>query len=223
MSKIFNFVGAALVGVLLQTGASTATTIVTNGGFESGDFSGWAVTSTGDHPQVVIPYNSSATYPNGAFGENIPPAPGGGTYGAYFVSDSGTDTISQVVTLLPGQKYEISFDLYGPKNGRNNTFDATLQSSVDSFLSPLFSAKALASGWTEYSAIFAADANSPYTLSFSFRGLGIPASDFVLDNAAIQAVPEASTWAMMVFGFLGVGFLAYRRRAPGRGVEFRLA
>jgi hypothetical protein len=28
----------------------------------------------------------------------------------------------------------------------------------------------------------------------------------------ITAVPEASTWAMMILGFMGVGFLAYRRK-----------
>jgi PEP-CTERM motif len=27
------------------------------------------------------------------------------------------------------------------------------------------------------------------------------------------AVPEPSTWAMMILGFAGVGFLAYRRKA----------
>ena len=34
------------------------------------------------------------------------------------------------------------------------------------------------------------------------------------------AVPEPSTWAMMIFGFLGVGFLAYRRKS---GVALRIA
>jgi hypothetical protein len=29
-------------------------------------------------------------------------------------------------------------------------------------------------------------------------------------------VPEASTWAMMILGFAGVGFLAYRRRGEPR-------
>jgi len=29
---------------------------------------------------------------------------------------------------------------------------------------------------------------------------------------SIAAVPEPSTWAMMILGFVGVGFLAYRRR-----------
>jgi hypothetical protein len=32
------------------------------------------------------------------------------------------------------------------------------------------------------------------------------------------AVPEPSTWAMMILGFLGVGFMAYRRRNRVLGV-----
>ena len=31
-------------------------------------------------------------------------------------------------------------------------------------------------------------------------------------GALASAVPETSTWAMMILGFMGVGFLAYRRR-----------
>jgi hypothetical protein len=32
---------------------------------------------------------------------------------------------------------------------------------------------------------------------------------------AVAAVPEPSTWAMMILGFFGVGFMAYRRRNHG--------
>jgi hypothetical protein len=28
----------------------------------------------------------------------------------------------------------------------------------------------------------------------------------------VGAVPEASTWAMLIVGFAGIGFMAYRRR-----------
>jgi hypothetical protein len=28
----------------------------------------------------------------------------------------------------------------------------------------------------------------------------------------VSAVPEPSTWAMMILGFAGIGFIAYRRR-----------
>jgi hypothetical protein len=37
----------------------------------------------------------------------------------------------------------------------------------------------------------------------------------------ITAVPEPATWAMMILGFLGVGFMAYRRKSQGH--HFRLA
>jgi hypothetical protein len=35
---------------------------------------------------------------------------------------------------------------------------------------------------------------------------------FQLTNATISAVPEPSTWAMMILGFLGLGYIGYRRR-----------
>ena len=31
-------------------------------------------------------------------------------------------------------------------------------------------------------------------------------------TAAVAAVPETSTWVMMILGFMSVGFIAYRRR-----------
>ena len=34
-------------------------------------------------------------------------------------------------------------------------------------------------------------------------------------TATIAAVPETSTWAMILLGFAGVGFMAYRRKAEG--------
>ena len=37
----------------------------------------------------------------------------------------------------------------------------------------------------------------------------------------VAAVPEPGTWAMMIFGFLGVGFMAYRRKSSVSG--FRIA
>ena len=36
---------------------------------------------------------------------------------------------------------------------------------------------------------------------------------------SVSAVPEPSTWAMMILGFFGVGFMAYRRKSSA----FRLA
>ena len=41
------------------------------------------------------------------------------------------------------------------------------------------------------------------------------AEERLLGNVSIQvnAVPEPSTWAMLILGFAGVGFMAYRRKS----------
>jgi hypothetical protein len=45
---------------------------------------------------------------------------------------------------------------------------------------------------------------------------------FEFDNLTVAAVPEASTWAMMILGFLGLGFIGYRRSSRVSGPAFRL-
>ena len=42
-----------------------------------------------------------------------------------------------------------------------------------------------------------------------------------LDNVSLTAVPEPSTWAMMILGFAGLGFAGYRKTK--RGVVFSAA
>jgi hypothetical protein len=44
-----------------------------------------------------------------------------------------------------------------------------------------------------------------------------------LDQTQVAAVPEPSTWAMMVLDFGGLGFLAYRRKDRKSGLNFRFA
>jgi hypothetical protein len=40
------------------------------------------------------------------------------------------------------------------------------------------------------------------------------------DLAVVQGVPEPSTWAMMILGFLGVAFVANRKRKQGASFRF---
>jgi PEP-CTERM motif len=49
-----------------------------------------------------------------------------------------------------------------------------------------------------------------YQLYMSNRGAN--GVDFVLTAEIATSVPEPSTWAMMLLGFAGIGFMAYRRR-----------
>ena len=52
------------------------------------------------------------------------------------------------------------------------------------------------------------------SISLSFVGGGVDdVRQIRLDESITTAVPEPTTWAMMILGFAGVGFLAYRRRS----------
>ena len=50
-------------------------------------------------------------------------------------------------------------------------------------------------------------------------------SGYYADNSGsftvnVSSVPEPATWAMMILGFMGVGFMAYRRKTRS---AFRIA
>jgi hypothetical protein len=54
-----------------------------------------------------------------------------------------------------------------------------------------------------------------------FGNLGTFNIDYSI-TAISSAVPEPSTWAMMILGFFGLGFVAYRRKQQN-GLELRVA
>jgi hypothetical protein len=41
----------------------------------------------------------------------------------------------------------------------------------------------------------------------------VGADNLVHPPSGVGSVPEPSTWAMMILGFFGVGFMAYRRKS----------
>jgi hypothetical protein len=50
---------------------------------------------------------------------------------------------------------------------------------------------------------------TPGTYTWTW-GSGADADSFVVD---VASVPEPATWAMMILGFAGIGFMAYRRKS----------
>ena len=54
--------------------------------------------------------------------------------------------------------------------------------------------------------------DGPFVLRIVDGSLAFSGNDFAIDDISLTAVPEPSTWAMMILGFAGVGFLAHRRR-----------
>jgi PEP-CTERM motif len=45
------------------------------------------------------------------------------------------------------------------------------------------------------------------------RTFGKTSMSGILGKGPVTAVPEPSTWAMMILGFAGIGFMAYRRKS----------
>ena len=65
------------------------------------------------------------------------------------------------------------------------------------------------------SGLFSPSAN-PFSLALGVEIMGTIGGTSTGDlNIQIGAVPEPSTWAMMILGFAGVGFMAYRRKSQG--------
>jgi hypothetical protein len=94
-----------------------------------------------------------------------------------------TTPFSSVFTLIPGAIYEV---------------DLIAQASASSLGPDLATALAAADPF------FGIDPNTP-----NFAGYSFQFSPGLLDG--VSAVPEPSTWAMMILGFAGIGFMGFRR------------
>lgn len=218
---------AACAAGLAIAGQATAANLLTNGSFETGDFTGWnyaGVTPSGT-PAVVIPYNAAAGYPNGAFGEPIPPdnsASGSpdavGDNAAYFVADGANEVLSQTVFLDVGL-YTIGFSVYVPFNGFNNSGDASFTGTVAGVNLANFTVDGSTPGtWVHYAGVANIAVAGNYVTSFTYNSGPAPAGDFVVDRAYIVAgdvtggIPEPGTWALMILGFGGAGAALRQRR-----------
>jgi len=60
----------------------------------------------------------------------------------------------------------------------------------------------------------------PYSLTEVYTVHATNAGTVSSTISMSAAVPEPSTWAMMILGFIGVGFMAYRRRDKQTGFRF---
>src|SRR5207248_5821720 len=99
------------------------------------------------------------------------------------------------------KNFSQSLGYSGPKTVQLLTFEETVASSF--LLSS--SSFALSTGDGGTKAFFAADISTTFPSGLANTG---PVGGLTISTA----VPEPSTWAMMILGFVGVGFLAYRRR-----------
>jgi hypothetical protein len=206
-----------IAGLAISTSASAA--IVNNGSFEIGanGLDGWSYSGpgTGTTPGIGVTVITTGVPNSTGYGDFV--SNYDGTRAAFFVDDNAVQSLSQGIELNPGT-YTLSFALWATQSGANNPFSFSLGSTYSGSLN---NTQVPVNQWTDYSYTFNVLNAGEYNLSFNFNSGFTPAKDVLLDAVNITAVPEPSTWAMMILGFAGVGFMAYRRR--NSQASFRLA
>ena len=215
----------ALTGALLLSASVAFASPFHNGSFESGVTPGSFVTlNAGDNTSIT--------------GWNIGSAPNSGSLdyiGSYWTAQHGSrsidlnglsaSSISQTFDVVAGTQYTVKFYLAGNPAGGPTQKDVDVFAS-DGNLGFVFNYSFDTTGhdlsnmgWTPYEFAFT-PTDSSFRLSFVSATIGDSgnaqypqAFGPALDNVTVTAaVPEPSTWAMMILGFAGVGFMTYRRR-----------
>jgi choice-of-anchor C domain-containing protein len=145
----------------------------------------------------------------------------------------GTISAQQTLNTISGHTYQVTFALSGnPDNGPTiKTLDVTLGTETVQFTYSTADPGNTRGDMKWAIESFTYTASGVSTLTFTsltpgpdndpgFAAFG-PALDnvSVVDLSAVSPVPETSTWAMMILGFLGVGFMAYRRKSPAASLR----
>ena len=173
--------------LFLACGAAHAGLIV-NGGFETGNFTGWTVTGAG--------FNCGS--PSG-ISNNTPHS---GTYSACFGNPSALTFISQALATTPGQQYAVTF--WYAQQPSNQTPSNEVRVSWDGLIVADVSNVPVRT-WT-YAGFYATASGTSTQLQFGFEnGPGW----FSLDDVQVDAVPEPG--AVILCG-LGLGLLGLLRR-----------
>jgi hypothetical protein len=120
--------------------------------------------------------------------------------------------VTQHVATVTGAAYSLTFDLGSASQwGAPDGLTASAAGASQTFIS---SGVPTNNTWQSETFNFTATSNDTLislmgSSGFSYVGL----DNVVLTGPTVSAVPEPSTWAMMLLGFAGVGFVAYRRKA----------
>lgn len=184
-----------LLGLALFQGAGAmAAELIVNGGFETGDFTGWTLTG------AVNPLS-------GVSGAN----PYQGNFSAFF---SPNRTISLEQTFLTSASAPVTVSFWfaheagtaTPVNIFSYSFGGAFPTSFGNFGGLPFTNISLtpASGGLK-------------TLKFTF--FDARPTRFFLDSVSVRSVPEPASWAMLVIGFGLIGLSARQRPRAGVAVS----
>lgn len=137
--------------------------------------------------------------------------PGNGNYVDLDGSTGAPGTITTKMIFGAGS-YVVAFDLAGSQGGANNVDPTAKTTEIAFSIGGVTQSLTLNSTDPLHTYSYMFTTTAPGQLSFSDLAGGNNNVGNLLDNVSVAAVPEPATWAMMLLGFLGIGFLGYRRR-----------
>jgi hypothetical protein len=238
-NRCLAFAFAGTVALMLSQPASA--NLVINGDFAISDPSNPGFGFTSDYAQNsnLVPENTFFVGPNPQnpphnlnWGNTSFPPPVGATSPNMMMvnggTQAGTTVWSETLTVAANTTYNFSSFIASiyPIS------PAVLNFSINGvLLGNPFTASTNVGEWDQFFATWDSGGATSAKLSLVDQNTAASGNDFALDLISLSTdpsggtsvtpgVPEPSTWAMMIFGFFGVGFMAYRRN---RKPSFRFA
>jgi hypothetical protein len=215
---------ATSLALVAAGGSAGAVELIVNGGFEqsSSGFTtppGW--TNIG-HIDGVVTYSAVSVFNLPAYeGLNFYSIGGPGSNG----HSSPGEGISQTVATTIGNTYRLTVGLTdenGP--GLESVLNVGIGSQLNQVTLNADSSGFFGRPFETYTFDYVAT-SSLTTISFTlFSSTDNGNNDPLIDGVSFQqiaiaeAVPEPSTWAMIIAGFAGVGFMGYRRQRKAAAV-----
>ena len=151
-------------------------TLVQNGGFETGDFTGW--TFIGDTIIGSNIYNVVAT------DADFPGLVHSGKYGAFLGQAGYLATLTQTLSTVPGQMYLVSGWLNNPQAGSNQQFNGSWDGTSFVYLTNL----PAINNWTNLTCVITATG----TASVLQFGAQNDANYFGFDDVSVRPVPPVT-------------------------------
>lgn len=201
-----------VAAVFASAPASAAVNLVSNGDFEFGTgdagFGGFRTIPGSGAVITDWSVNGSVDWINGYWNAQS---------GTHSVDLNGTAIggLQQTLSTTAGQTYVVSFYVSGnPDDFKPGTRFMTASFGNQSATVEYFVASDNSKtnmNWQLREFSFVATGASTVLAFNTFGSEGNCCWGPALDNVSVSAVPELSTWAMMLLGFAGVGFVAYRK------------
>jgi hypothetical protein len=211
--KFVGVIAVAILGVLASSGADASTLIFSGDSqgtspyttFADGTFS---TNLSGDHPDGFYHFGPPTNALNGfgQSGEKI-----------FFTSpvELNSLTLSNVPMTLPVG----GTDPLSPTTITVLTFDSSNNQLSSQTVSPFgkltFNEMGVSTVEFDFTGGTDAYGDGRLVAWYIVSDVTYSASDV---SGTVPAIPEPSTWAMLLIGFVGIGFAAYRRRRPSYGV-----